>query len=189
MRAISIFIFEDGISTRGCLAMAPFRIRVKKSAIGSVVILSSLPAGLHDSGNFSLEREAAETNTAQLELSESAARAPADPAAVALANLELQLALRLRDLTGSSHARWFSLRRALSAEGHAEQLQQLASLFIAAGRRRDRNVHALDLVHAGIVDFRKHQVVLQAQRVISAPIERILRQALEIAHARENNRR
>src|SRR5271168_2607761 len=104
MRAISIFIFDDGISTRGCLAMAPLRMRVKKSAMGSVVILSSLPAGLHDAGNFTLEREAAETDTAHLELPERAARAPADPAAVALANLELQLALRLGDLTGSSHA-------------------------------------------------------------------------------------
>src|SRR5271169_981667 len=103
MRAISIFIFEDGISTRGCLARAPLRIRVKKSAMGSVVILSSLPAGLHDAGNFSLEREAAETDTAHLELAKRAARAAADAAAVALADLELQLALGLRDLTGSSH--------------------------------------------------------------------------------------
>src|SRR5271170_2211933 len=104
MRAISIFIFDDGISTRGCFARAPLRMRVKKSAMGSVVILSSLPAGLHHAGNFSLEREAAETDAAHLELSQSTARAPADPATVALANLELQLALGLRDLTGSSHA-------------------------------------------------------------------------------------
>jgi hypothetical protein len=72
--------------------------------MGSVVILSSLPAGLHHSGNFSLEREAAETDTAHLKLSKGAARAPTDSAAIALANLELQLALGLRDLTGSSHA-------------------------------------------------------------------------------------
>src|SRR5579863_9084510 len=98
MRDSSIFIFEDGISTRGCLAIAPLRIRVKKSAIGSVVILSSLPAGLHDARDFSLEREAAETDTAHLELPERAARTATDPAAIALANLELQLALGLRDL-------------------------------------------------------------------------------------------
>src|SRR5580658_7565555 len=104
MRAISIFIFDDGISTRGCLARAPLRIRVKKSAMGSVVILSSLPAGLHHAGDFPLEREAAETDSAHLELPERAARTAADPAAVALANLVLQLALGLRDLTGSSHA-------------------------------------------------------------------------------------
>ena len=33
--------------------------------------LSSLPAGFHDAGNFSLEREAAETDAAHLELSEA----------------------------------------------------------------------------------------------------------------------
>jgi hypothetical protein len=87
------------------LARAPLRIRVKKSAMGSVCILSSLPASLHDAWNFSLEREATETDTAHLELPKRAARAPADPAAIPLANLELQLALRLGDLTGSSHAR------------------------------------------------------------------------------------
>src|SRR5580692_4239921 len=103
MRAISTFNLEDGRSTRGCFARAALRMRVSKSAMGSVVILSSLPAGLHHAGNFSLEREAAETDTAHLELAERAPRAAADPAAVALADLVLQLALGLRDLTGSSH--------------------------------------------------------------------------------------
>src|SRR5579862_2870549 len=104
MRAISTFILDDGISTRGCLASAPLRMRVRKSAIGSVVILSSLPAGLHHAGDFSLEREAAETDAAHLELAKRAARASANPAAIALADLVLQLAPGLRDLTGSSHA-------------------------------------------------------------------------------------
>src|SRR6202034_264551 len=189
MRAISIFILDEGISTRGCFASAPFRMRVSKSAMGSVVILSSLPAGLHNAGYFSLERQAAETDTAHLELPERAARAPADPAAIPLANLELQLAFRLRDLTGSSHARRFSLRRALGTEGHAQELQQLAPLLIAAGRRCDCDVHALDLVHARVINFREHQLVLQTQRVVPAAIERIRRQTLEIPHARENNRR
>src|SRR5579862_7132084 len=105
MRAISIFIFDDGMSTRGCLARAPFRIRVKKSAMGSVVILPSLPTGLHNTGNFSLERVATETDAAHLELSQKTAATAADPAAVTMADLEFRFTVQLRELTGSSHAR------------------------------------------------------------------------------------
>jgi hypothetical protein len=104
MRAISIFSFDDGMSTRECRAREPFRIRVKKSAMGSVVILQSLPAGFHDAGNFSLERETAKTDAAHLELPKRAARTPANPATVALANFVLQLPLSFGDLTGSSHS-------------------------------------------------------------------------------------
>ncbi len=67
IRAISTFSFDEGKSTRGCLARAPFRIRVKRSAMGSVVILSSSPTRLHHAGDFSLEREAAETDAAHFE--------------------------------------------------------------------------------------------------------------------------
>jgi hypothetical protein len=97
------------MSTRECLARAPFRIRVKKSAMGSVVILQSLPTGFHDAGNFSLERETAKTDAAHLELAKRAARAPADAAAIALANFVLQFPLSFGDLTGSSHSGLLSL--------------------------------------------------------------------------------
>jgi hypothetical protein len=98
------------MSTRECLALEPFRIRVKKSAMGSVVIIiESLPAGFHDAGNLSLEREAAKTDAAHLELPERAAGAPADAAAVALANFVFQFPVRFCDLTGSSHSGLLSL--------------------------------------------------------------------------------
>src|ERR1700678_2197299 len=42
MRASSTFNFEDGISTRECLAREALRTRVSKSAIGSVFILPRL---------------------------------------------------------------------------------------------------------------------------------------------------
>src|ERR1700722_18447951 len=105
MRAISIFIFDEGISTRGWRAIAPLRMRVRKSAMGSVVIiLWSLPTGFHDAGNFALERVAAETDAAHFELSQHAARTAANPATAALAVLEFQLLQRLGDLAGSSHS-------------------------------------------------------------------------------------
>ena len=39
MRAISFFRFEDGMSTVSCAAMMPLRIRVRKSAMGSVMLM------------------------------------------------------------------------------------------------------------------------------------------------------
>src|SRR5215813_8931292 len=104
MRAISTFNFEEGRSTRGCLAREALRIRVSISATGSVVIRPSLPAGLHDAGDFTLEREAAKTDSAHLKLSESSAGASANAAAIALADFVFQLLVRLRDLTGTRHA-------------------------------------------------------------------------------------
>src|SRR3954454_15739215 len=40
MRAISFLSRLDGISTVSCAAMMPFRIRVRKSAMGSVIDMS-----------------------------------------------------------------------------------------------------------------------------------------------------
>src|ERR1700761_125388 len=186
MRATSIFSFELGTSTRGCLARAELRMRVSKSAIGSVVILySSLPAGLHNAGDFALERQAAETDTAHLELRKNRARTAADAATIALADLVLQLLFGLRDLTGASHFSKLSLTLILGAERNAEQLQQLAAFFIVARRCGDGDVHALDLVHARVIDFRKHELILQADGVVAAPVKRAGRQTLEVADAGE----
>src|SRR5580704_11873642 len=104
IRAISTFSFDEGKSTRGCLAREALRIRVNMSATGSVVIRPSLPAGLYDAGDFTLEREASKTDTAHLKLPESSARTAADAAAIAFADLVLQLPLGLCDLTGTRHA-------------------------------------------------------------------------------------
>src|SRR6202041_78875 len=121
MRASSIFSFEDGMSTRECLAREALRTRVSKSAIGSVFILprlylslrylvslvslesKKLPARFGHSGNLALQRESAETDTAHLELAQERARASANPAAVAPADLELRRLLLLGELCGSSH--------------------------------------------------------------------------------------
>src|SRR6266436_2042436 len=99
MRAISVFSLETGTSTRWCLAAAALRIRVRKSPMGSVCIifLWLLPAGFHDAGNFSLEREAAKTNSAHLKLADISARAAANAAAIAHANLEFGLLASLGD--------------------------------------------------------------------------------------------
>src|SRR5580658_3063515 len=184
MRANSIFSFEDGISTRECFAVEAFRIRVNKSAMGSVVILSSLPTCLYHAGNFSLERVAAETDAAQFKLAQKTARASADAATVALADLELQLPLHFRELTGTRHASLVSL----SSERNAEQLQQLAPFFVISCRSGYGDVHALDLVYPGVINLRENQLVLDSDGVVATAIERIRRQTFKVTNARQHDR-
>src|SRR5580704_960724 len=183
MRANSIFSFEDGISTRECFAVEAFLIRVKKSAIGSVVILPSLPTCLHHAGNFSLERVAAETDAAQFKSAQKTPGASAYAATVPLADLELQLPLHFRELTGTRHASLVSL----SPKRNAEQLQQLAPFFVTSCCGRYGNVHAFDFVHPGVIDLGENQLVFDSDGVVASAIKRIRRQAFKVTNARQNN--
>jgi hypothetical protein len=86
------FIFEDGMITFAFRAVMALRMRVSISAIGSVIVVP-LPARLHDAGDVSTQRELTEAQTAQPELPDEGARTAALRAAVALADLELPLAI------------------------------------------------------------------------------------------------
>src|SRR6185369_10100364 len=104
MRAMSALMREAGMSTRVCLAVTAFRIRVSISAIGSVIALEpSLPAALRHAGDVTLERELAEAQAAQGELPHVGAGPPAEVAAVAQPNLVLRRLLFLGDLRGGGH--------------------------------------------------------------------------------------
>src|SRR6267378_6119508 len=172
MRAISVFSRETGTSTRWCLAAAALRRRVKKSAMGSVCIVL-LPARFHDARDLALYRHTAKTDSAHLELADIPARAAAAAAAVAYPHLEFRFLERLGDLCCACHL----LRDPFFAKRKPEPLEQFAALLIVPRTGGHGDVHALDLVHARVVDLRKHQLVFQTQRVISAAVERILRQA------------
>src|SRR5712692_3135201 len=102
MRAISVFSFETGTSTRWCLAAAALRRRVRKSAMGSVCIIL-LPARFHDAGDFPLQRHTAETDSAHLELADIPASAAAAAAAVAYPHLEFRFFERLGDFCCACH--------------------------------------------------------------------------------------
>src|SRR6266498_1364445 len=83
----------------------PFRIRVSMSAMGSVIdILRLLPTGLCHAGDVSAERELPETNPAEFEFAQEAARTPAHLAAILRAGHELRLPLRLDDHCRSCHS-------------------------------------------------------------------------------------
>src|ERR1700732_2781060 len=102
MRAISVFSLDTGTSTRWCLAAAALRMRVRKSAMGSVCIVL-LPARFHDAGKFSLSGHTAKTNSAHLEFADVPPRAAAHPAAVSHPHLELRLFMGLRNFCGTCH--------------------------------------------------------------------------------------
>src|ERR1700720_2472487 len=161
MRAISVFSRETGTSTRWCFAAAALRRRVRKSAMGSGCIIL-LPARFHDAGDLALQRHTAKTNSAHLELADIPARAAAAAAAVAYPHLEFRFLERLGDFCCACHL----LCCSLFAKRKPESLEQLAALLIVSRGGRHRDIHALDLVHARVIDLRKHQLVLQSQRVI-----------------------
>src|SRR5580704_7088800 len=124
MRAISALSFDAGTSTRWCLAAAALRIRVRKSAMGSVCIFSPvarrlprrLPARFRDAGNLSLERHTAETDAAHLELADVRAGAATNAAAVANAYFEFRLLQRLCDFCQACHL----LRSSRNAQRNSE---------------------------------------------------------------------
>src|SRR3954467_7792177 len=80
MRAISAFRRELGMTTSSWAAWMPLRIRVRKSAIGSVIDMRS-PTRLRHAGDEALVRELAQADAAQPELAVDRTRAPAAPAA------------------------------------------------------------------------------------------------------------
>src|SRR5262245_54601094 len=84
---------ELGMSAFSCSARLALRMRVRRSATGSLFMRS--PARLHDAGNLALERQLAETQPAQLKLPQIAARAPAQLASAIGPRGELRRALRL----------------------------------------------------------------------------------------------
>src|SRR5581483_11202699 len=65
-------------------------------------------------------------------------------------------------------------------EGHAHAAQQGPCLVVGFRRGHDGDVHSLQLLDLGIVNLRKDELVLEAERVITAPIKRFGGDAAEV---------
>src|ERR687887_187358 len=89
IRASSTLNFDAGMSTYSKSASSPLRMRVRKSAIGSVIDMSRLPARLGQSGNVALVRHLAQADPAEAELAEVGTRAATPLAAVVAPGLVL----------------------------------------------------------------------------------------------------
>src|ERR1019366_7584007 len=90
IRASSAFWREAGISTVSCEAWIALRMRVRKSAIGSVIDMGwlRLPRGLRHAGNLPLVRHLAQADPAQAELAIDRARPATTVATAVRAGLE-----------------------------------------------------------------------------------------------------
>src|SRR5207245_11369160 len=108
---------EQGMSTFSCSARLALRIRVSRSAIGSLRI-RPLPARLHDARNLALERHLAEAEPAHLELPEVAARTAAQLAPRIGARRKLRFPLRFHDERGLGHAKLLPERHTQVREQH-----------------------------------------------------------------------
>src|SRR3954452_14084039 len=92
------------MTTSSCPACSPFRMRVRKSAIGSVIdIALDLPARLRHAGDQALVRELAQADPAEAELAQIRTRTPAALAAVVVARRVLARARLLYTLGSLCH--------------------------------------------------------------------------------------
>src|SRR4051794_39265704 len=105
MRAISCLSFDDGMFTSSCEAMIPLRMRVRKSAIGSVWDIRSalLPGGLGHPGDEAVVGQLAQADPAEAELAIHGAGPAAAAAASVLAGLVLGRARLAHPLRGLGH--------------------------------------------------------------------------------------
>src|SRR5512143_1243062 len=95
---------EAGMSTRSWPARIPFLRRFSRSVIGSLVEFIGSPRRLHDAREVPGRRVLAETDAAEAELPQDAARPAADTAAAHFARHELRLPRRLDDHCSSGHS-------------------------------------------------------------------------------------
>src|SRR5438552_4128229 len=173
--AIRTLSREAGMSTFSCSARLALRIRVSRSAIGSLRI-RPLPARLHDARNLALERQLAETEPAHLELPEVAARTAAQLAPRIGTRRKFRFPLRLHDERGLGHAK-------LLPERHTQVREQHLGVLVRARRGDDADVHAADLVDLVVDDLREDQLLAETERVVAASVEALGRHAAEVAHA------
>src|SRR5262249_14665074 len=73
-------------------------------------------------------------------------------------------------------------------EGHSEMFQERAPLLIIGSGCVEGDVHPLRLIELLEVDLREDDLFADAEGVVAAPVERLGRHALEVAHARQRER-
>src|SRR2546428_1502392 len=157
--------------------------------VGVVVVSSVIfsPARLRHAGKLAHQGTLAEADPAEAELAHVRARAAADLAAVVSPHLELRRAVRFVDQALLCHiAPLGRLCRGL-LERHAEAAQQRASLLIRLRGRADRDLHAAQTVALVVLDLRAHELLLEAEREVAAPVERAVRDTVEVADPRERD--
>jgi hypothetical protein len=138
----------------------PFACRCLRTT-NSELRTNLLPARLHDAGNLASQRETAKAQTADAKLPQVSPRPSAELAPIVLAAAELRLPRVFHPFCCGCHksSNPSSAASDALAERHAEGLQQCPCLVVVLCRGHNRDVHALQLLHLGVVNFRKDQLI------------------------------
>jgi hypothetical protein len=144
------------------------------------MIYLHLPGCLDNAGHFTLQSQFTEADTAQTEAADISARASATLTAVTHLN-----GIAPTEFTILHAFLRHTLLRFLPAERHTKHLQQSTRVLIGFGRGHNRDLHTAQFINFVVLDFRKHQLILETQCVITASIKRICRDTAEITDARQ----
>src|SRR3954469_22859169 len=151
MRAISVFRPEAGMSTVSCAAWMPLRMRVRKSATGSVIDMRVLlPARLRHAGHVAVVRHLAQADAAQAELAVDRARPAAAAAAGVLAGLVLRGACLTHALGRLGHASGLLVGIGVGVAGLALDTLARGGLGLGVGV----GVLLLELLERGLLGLR-----------------------------------
>src|SRR5262245_43856814 len=101
--AIRTLSLEDGMSTFSCSARLALRMRVSRSAMGSLLMVAS-PARLHHARDLALEGQLPEAEAAHLELAQVTPRPPTQLAAGVGPRGKLRRPLGLHDERRLGHS-------------------------------------------------------------------------------------
>src|SRR6516164_8502374 len=187
---MATFILEAGTSTCLCLACCALRMRVRRSAIGSVMLIVLPPAPSLRSYQLALVTPGSAPSKArfrkQIRQSWNLRRYPRD---------RPQRLQRLFTRTENFGLRTVLATHAVVAtllilplvlpERHAERGQERPGLLVGTGRRHDADVHPLDLLDLRVVDLGEDQLVPHPERVIAPAVERPRGDPAEVADAGE----
>src|SRR6266568_1327324 len=184
------------------------RMRVSISAMGSVMLMRGtllLPARLDQSRDLTAQRDLAQLVASQSELAKDPARPAGQPAAIAQAHgrrvprqlLEL-LARLLAVLVGAPGVVDEGEDRGApegelghgspsGLEWKAEGREQRARFVVGLRRGGDADVEPPQGVDLVVLDLREDDLFLDAEVVVAAGVERAVRDAAEVADARNRD--
>jgi len=66
---------------------------------------------------------------------------------------------------------------------HSHEPQELKAFFVGPGRGDDGDVHAADLLDLVVIHLGKHDLFLDPESIVAAPVEPLRGNPLEVAHA------
>jgi len=177
--AMEYLIREAGTFIVSSPAAYALRMRVRKSLIGSVYI--GLPARFGHTGQFATVSQFAETDTTDSEVAHKTMLTTAAPATANFAGRVLGFTERLGDLRLSSHR--------LVVEWETESAQERVTALAGSGRGRHGDLEAVDAFNFIRSDFRKREVLTEADRKVATIIDTLLGNAAEVADTREGELR